>query len=387
MKLLSVKYLLALTLTLLMATACESDEPKPVPEPPVPVSRTVLVYMVADNSLGQTGYDVADLKEMIAAADAGGLNGGRLLVYYNCIQTDANTPGTNEDNNIPPRLLEIKPEKAEVLKTYPDDVSIYSVDPERISEVMADLKTYAPAGDYGLVMWSHANGWLGTDPNGNTDRYRAFGEDRGYHISLPSLRKALEGNKFSFIYFDCCEMGNVESIYEFKDIAPVIAAAPTELPSPGMPYDITIPYFFLSTPDVVGAARSTYEWYADSRDWPWCQLAVYDTTALDRLAAESRAVAQASGLTAADLSQLQKYAKGSRCYSYDMKDYYTLMGAPQSWHDAFNDVVMWSGTTRYSVNDIYMGSYCGLGSAAPVTAADFTYRGYNDLQWYKAIYE
>ncbi|MCM1163000.1 MAG: clostripain-related cysteine peptidase [Muribaculaceae bacterium] len=387
MKNLSTKYLTLLLLMLFGLTACSDNNDPDQPEPPTPVSRTVLVYMVADNSLGNRGYDVDDLKEMIAAADADGFNGGRLLVYWNCIQTDASIPGSSVNNNIPPRLLEIKPEKAEVLKTYPDDTTIYSVDPERIAEVMTDVKTYAPADDYGLIMWSHANGWLGSEANGNTDRYRAFGDDRGYHISLPSLRKALEGNYFSFIYFDCCEMGNVESIYEFRQLTPVIAAAPTELPNPGMPYDLTIPYFFKTIPDVVGAAKATFGWYSTSSAWPWCQLAVYDTSALDRLAAESRSAQQLRTLNAADLAPLQRYTNWSKCYSYDMKSYYALLGAPASWHEALDDVVLWCASTPRSVNEIYIDTFCGLGSSAPLTDADKSYRGYNDLQWYKAIYE
>lgn len=380
-KFLSIKYLHTIILTMLMAVAAscdDKDEPTPEPVPPTPVNRTVLVYMVADNSLGNKGYDVDDLKEMITAAGTEGFNGGRLLVYWNCIQTD---------NEIPPRLLEIKPEGAEVLKTYPDDVTIYSVDPGRVSEVMADMKAYAPADDYGLIMWSHANGWLGTDPYGNADKYRAFGEDRGYHITLPSLRKALEGNSFSFIYFDCCEMGNVETIYEFRNLAPVIAASPTELPNPGMAYDISVHHFFSPTPDVVGAAKATFEWYSSSSTWPWCQLAVYDTTALDRLAQESRKAQQLRTPTQGEVSLLQPYANATKCYSFDMEDYYTLLGASSAWHDALKDVVVWKATTPGSVNYLNMEKYCGLGSAAPRTEADLTWRGYNDLEWYKALYE
>ena len=70
----------------LLLTGC-SDKKKDDPEPPVPSgSRTVLVYMVANNSLGgndeYSGFDYKDRQEMIAAAENGDLGSSRWLVYY-----------------------------------------------------------------------------------------------------------------------------------------------------------------------------------------------------------------------------------------------------------------------------------------------------------------
>ncbi len=60
-----------------MAVGClagcgDSEDPQPAEKT---VHRTVLVYMVADNSLGSWGCDRSDIEEMVKAADAGGLNG------------------------------------------------------------------------------------------------------------------------------------------------------------------------------------------------------------------------------------------------------------------------------------------------------------------------
>lgn len=356
---------------LLVTVACGGDD-EPAPPVEQSVSRTVLVYMVADNTLGNAGLDVNDMKEMIASSADGAFNGGRLLVYWNC---NATTDG------YPPRLLEITPAGAAVLKTYPDDTAVYSVDPERISEVMADFKALAPADDYGLIFWSHANGWLGSPSEAYNDRYRAFGDDRGHHITLPTLRRALEGERFSFIYFDCCLMGNVETIYEFRSLAPVIAAAPTELGIEGMPYDLTAPYFFRPVPDVAGAARETYGWYADRKRQ--CQLAVYDTSALPRLASASRSVLSSAPRYPQTITSLQRYVRpGEFCHSYDMAQYYDLLGAGPEWHQALDDVVMWCASTPQAIGSFDIDTYCGLGSHAPRSAADLTYRSYDALQWY-----
>lgn len=373
-----MKYLYSIIIALMAAislTSCDKNNDEPLPPAPEKVSRTVLVYMVADNSLGNASLDLDDLKEMISAVADGDLNGGRLLAYWNCTATE---------NEIPPRLFEVKAEGIQELLRYPDDTSIYSVDPDRIRQVMADMKRLAPADDYGLIMWSHANGWLGAPSEAYQDKYRAFGDDRGYHITLPSLAKALEGERFSFIYFDCCLMGNVECIYELRHLAPVIAAAPTELGVYGMPYNLTIPYFFKPTPDVVGAASATFDDYADKG--AECQLAVYDTAALDRLATLSRRVMQGATAFPANLLSLQRYVRdGEYCWSYDMKDYYTMLGAPAEWHQALKDVVLWHGTTKYAIGYLRMESYCGLGSHALGKPSDMAYRGYDSLAWWRDV--
>ncbi len=379
------RFLLPLLLLpcLLALAACGGDDPDPAPPvPPVtqPVSRTVLVYMVADNTLGDAALDVADIKEMTTAIGNGALNGGRLLIYWNCVQTEG---------GIPPRIFEATAEGIIELMRYPDDTSVYSVDPERVTQVMTDVKTLAPADDYGLIFWSHANGWLGAPATGDPSKYRAFGDDRGYHITLPSLARALQGERFSFIYFDCCLMGNVETIYELRHLTPVIAAAPTELGVEGMPYDLTLGYFFLPEPDVTGAARTTYEHYASTRSH--CQLAVYSTAHLDRLAAESRAVVQsAADPFPADINRLQRYVKPVEYnWSVDMRQYYTtLLGAPASWSDALAATVVWAASTPQAIGSFYIDPdlYSGLGSFAPRSESDLTYRGYDTLQWYKDVW-
>ncbi|MCH5327012.1 MAG: hypothetical protein J1E29_07410 [Duncaniella sp.] len=371
-----------LVIVSLLTVGCgdKADDPTPPVEPDVdPVSRTVLVYMVADNSLGNAAFDVADLREMMTAIGDGALNGGRLLAYWNCVQTEG---------GIPPRLFEVTADGIKELKRYPDDTSIYSVDPERISEVMTDFKSYAPADEYGIIFWSHANGWLGAPSDAAGPKYRAFGDDRGYHITLPSLAGALEGQQFAFIYFDCCLMGNIETVYELRRFAPVIAASPTELGVEGMPYDQTLRYFFLPEPDVVGAARTTFERY--SSNGMECQLAVYSTAGLDRLAEESRTViSAATDPFTPEVNSLQRYVK-PRDYnsSVDMRDYYDLLGATASWHTAFDSVVLWKAATRRAIGDFTVDpdAFCGLGSHAPRSESDLNYRGYADLAWCKYVW-
>ncbi|MDE6094224.1 MAG: hypothetical protein K2F61_05550, partial [Muribaculaceae bacterium] len=53
----------------LFSVSCEKEN---IDTPQVMPDRTVVVYMVASNSLGSYDFDNGDIKEMLAAAKSGG---------------------------------------------------------------------------------------------------------------------------------------------------------------------------------------------------------------------------------------------------------------------------------------------------------------------------
>lgn len=373
---------------LLPACGGDDDEPTPAPEPPNPVSRTVLVYMVADNTLGSWSQsDEQDIQEMLAGVKNGALNGGRLLVYHNRPKTASN----------PPQMLEITEQGLKVLKNYPNDPSVYSVDPERITEVMADMKSIAPADEYGLVLWSHANGWLGaTSPN--DDRYRAFGDDRGYHISVQTLAKTLADEYFEFVYFDCCLMGNIETIYELRHITPIMVASPTELSIDGMPYDRNVPLMFDSSLTIedamVAAAENTFNYYETNENGfdDGCQIAVYRTAELEALAEVTRPIYETVTVIDPRVSEIQRYNKpGDVGYTYDMDnlmEHFTRVDYPDlldAWRTQWRKVVAYGAATRNGIGKLIIDRYCGLGSMVIDQPSDITWRGYNTLQWWHDV--
>ena len=232
-----LKLLLSLIISFCLVSCSDDDGPEVKKES----SRTLLVYMVSDNSLYSFGE--SDLKEMLTAARNGGLkNDGRLLVYY--------------ASGVTPELREITPDGIVTLKTYDDVTSSVTVSTMR--RVMADMHQLAPANDYALVMWSHSSGWL--KPSVSAPQNRSWGVENstgGAEMSIPELADALRGEHFSFMYFDCCYMGNIETLYELRGITDYVVASPTEIPSDGMPYNLNVGCFFELVPDLKGAARNT----------------------------------------------------------------------------------------------------------------------------------
>lgn len=382
-------YILPLLLMLTGATACSSDDGPDAPqEPSVSVSRTVLVYMIANNNLGSSYHsDERDIQEMLKGVEGGKLNNGRLLVYHN---------RPNYNSAYPPQLLDITEHGPKELKTYTDADGICSVSPERFREVIADMKRLAPADDYALVLWGHGNGWIISPGD---IKSRSFGPDDSTWISVPAMAQALEGERFQFIYFDCCLMGNIEPIYEIRHLTDYIVASPTQLGIDGMPYDMNVPTFFKEQPDLVQAAKNTFDSYHGSMN----QMCVIDTRHLDDLAAASREIFSTLSQypSSNDINTLQKLGKYTysmlrydATIAHDMDQYMELLcttaGTPDlltKWRETLDKTVVYKATTKTSIDfpAFSITRYCGLGSYVIRNADDITFREYDTLAWWTDV--
>ena len=225
--------------------------------------RTVLVYMAAQNSLGKYNYHEADSAEIMAAKDQLS-NEKQLLIFI--------------DVDTAPVLYKVTAEadEPEVLYTWENDVC--STNPEVFQEVLEKMVEFCPSDEYGLVMWSHADGWL---PATETD-YDAFTEtvstassllafgidsgpngnlgDSGAQMDIADMAAAIEavGVKMKFIFFDACLMQGLEVAYELKDVTEFLVAAPIATPGAGSYYTHQIETGFFSS-DPADIARQYME--------------------------------------------------------------------------------------------------------------------------------
>lgn len=272
--------------SILSACSGKGDEPV-VPEPGD--GRTVLVYMVAANSLGRPqtiqgvkieAADSLDLREMQLAASRGSLNGGRWLIFHSTY-TDS-------------KLEELTPSGIKVIKTYTDG---YATDAALMSQVIDDAKAYAPSDSYGLVLWSHANGWLedGNEslPSFSSPKLKSYGQDHGRRMNVTTLAEVLNGKNFDYIYFDCCLMGSIEVMYQLRHCARYIISSPSELPREGMRYDLNMaPLIAGDRNSLVEAASNTFRHYnaLPSAEERTATMTVIDTQFLGELASATSAI-------------------------------------------------------------------------------------------------
>lgn len=378
-----------------LAVSCDNDEPAPQPDPPS--GRTVLVYMVANNNLGSSGYDDADIKEMLKAAEEGAIGAdGRLLVYHAGFGTQ-------------PELFEITQDG--IVRHVLYDDAEYSVSQARMREVIADTRRIAPAAEYGLVLWSHASGWLQdgiSEPERDIEETGissyAFGQDRGHTMNITSLAEVLAGGDFDFIYFDCCYMASVEVAYELRNATHTIIGSSTELISDGMRYDLNIPMFFRAgSPDLIGAARNTFEYYDGMFGMMrTCTMSVISTAGLDRLAAATRRIYSHAGIGLPEGYEPQVFMEKSvaSCYHFDFRDYVAALalgaaGDSEQWpgaasdladfDDALADVVLYSASTPKLWNRILLDRVCGLSSYILMNNGSVGMKNYNTLGWYADV--
>ncbi len=373
----------------LSACSSQSDEPNHGEKPEEPASRTVLVYMVANNSLGNGDFDMMDISEMQAAAKQGDLGSGRLLVYH------------SPYNGSAPMLKEVLSDGSiDTLKAYPAGIS--SITRRQMRQVVSDMHELAPANDYGLVLWSHAMGWtqdgVAEPPEAmqlisRSSLSYSYGVDKGQRMNITSLSEALDGAGFSFVYFDCCYMGSVEVAYQMRDVAPIIVAGPTETPLQGMPYQLNLKHFFAQEADLIGAAKTTYEYNTrdyDVRDCP-ISVAVYDTSKLDALASVTAQVFEQAAEPYPTGYEPQRYggSKPAVSYFFDLEHYVRAIcddeALFQTWQSALHQVVLYNECTRSIWGKYDVETSCGFSTFIMKKVTDATTAGYNQLQWYEGV--
>ncbi len=384
-------FLTMVAVALLTTTSCDRhDDPEPVDDT---IGRAVLVYMAANNTL--SGYDNADIKEMLTAAGEGALGDNRLIIYHHSLNKE-------------PMLKEVTADGLVELKTYDKDES--AVSSSRMRRVIEDFRREAHAKRYGLILWSHGSGW---EQNGMTPEeeaafasspLRAFGVDRfrgkNYSMNITTLADVLSAYNFDFVYFDCCHMAGVEVAYQLRNVTSRIVGSVTELPSEGMPYQFTLPYLMKDEADTEGAANATFSYFDSyvgvSRT---CTMSVIETSCLDRLA-EAVAEVYAMHPTLPDGYQPQKFIRYN-CYYFDLGQYLEALGengddrvkaAVDRALQALDAAVVYKASTPYIWQggsdawgrsiEVELKNHSGLSTYildTPESAAIFNY---DTLDWY-----
>ena len=263
-----------------MSACCKDDEET------IPQTRTVLIYMSAENTLS---YDSENDLEEIRQGSQELTNDDYLLVYYDRAKKDE------------------LPWLARIVKgQLKDSVSIadmqisekdeYASNPAVFEKVLSYAYSHYPAtAGYGLTFWGHASGWLredsiahsrgyGVDNGTNSPSY-----DSGYWLNIPTLRQALEKQPhLEFILADCCNFMCLETIYELCEVTDYMIGSAAEIPAQGAPYDKVVPEMFKRK----DAAKAIMTKYAESYK-DYLPLSVAKTVEVDALAEATRTVLKA----------------------------------------------------------------------------------------------
>lgn len=375
---------LCIVLTAGVCSCSKSDSDPSVN--PVETNRTVLVYIAANNSLGVNGNDEKDLSEMKRAVLNGALGtNNRLIIYHAAADGSQN-------------LFEMVPDGSlNLLTAY--DGSQSSVSAARMLTVMNDAKRFAPAKDYGLIMWSHALGWTqnGVNEDASNVTVKTWGDDRGMKMNITTLRQVLAQSPWRWIYFDCCFMGSVEVAFELSEVTDIMVASATEVPLDGMPYDKNLALFFKPDVDLIQAAQNTFDYYdgltGSNRT---CTIGVYDLTAMQGLAEATLSIYQKStkvGVNDFPNLPLETYMTATPCRYYDLGVYVDGLCKTNNldeslwmvWKGIYDRTIMFSKATPRLWNIIDLSDFTGMSTFIPDGPDDVDKYGYDTLLWYQLV--
>ena len=394
LKKLILAVLTVITVTTVLVACNHNDEPDPVQEEDL---RTVLVYIAADNSL--TSFAADDIAEMVSGFAAVDADKNNLLVY---VDTQSEKPFLYQITKDSKGAVVKK-----VLHEYEEQNSVY---PTVMAEVYNRAFSAFPAKSYGLVLWSHGDGWLPSpsDISASKASTRWFGQDGTSYMDISSLNTALNSAPhFDFILFDACFMQSVEVAYELKDRADYFIGAPNEIPGPGAYYTELVPAMFSQAKDLASTvAHGYYDYYAakytgqlgSNENWTMgVTVSVLKSSEVQALATATAAILPKyiTNGSAINVSSIYSYDPRSTYYYYDLKglvqsltssDDQTLFSA---WSDAFELAVPVHLTTDKTYSSfiygmISMAGSSGLSAYIPRSSYVSLNTFYHSYAWYSA---
>lgn len=358
---------------------CTND----VPDPVAP-TRTVLIYMAADNDLSY--YSYKNIESIVQGTSASALNGGNLLIYVDA-------------KNAAPQLLQIKVKsdgKIQKLsvKDYPEQ---NSADPSVMREVFDKVIADYPADSYGLVLWSHGTAWL---PYNVKPMLRSFGQDESNWMEIDELEEALPDHVFDFIMFDACYMASTEVAYALRDKADYILASPTEVLGEGFPYKLIIGNFFTETAGLQQIAETFYNYYNQKEKIieQSASVSLIATEQLDNLAAICReiVIGKENAIATLPIQELQQLEYLGYTYHalYDFDDFISRLATETQYTNylsILNKVVLYKQTTpnaTYSYGrQLFINKFSGLSIYVPQNGLATLNDWYKGMEWYRAVYE
>jgi hypothetical protein len=230
--------------------------------------------------------NIADMQQGMKRTDC------RLVVYF-------------DGSSTAPELFEIAPTRGDtVIKqnviSYPEE---NSGTPGTLRRVIEEAKALYPADSYGLILGSHATGWL---PAGakisalsiaerleeERPLTRTFGEDKSSASAQMDVREMADAIPpgFEFIFFDACMMSAIEVIHELRDKTRYVIATPAEIVAEGFPYAAILSYFWGDVNDLKKACEYFYNLYDRNQKSFFASIALLDLAGLDELYTIAREV-------------------------------------------------------------------------------------------------
>ncbi len=366
-----------ISIVVLLLFSCSEEK---LLTPPKQPQRTILVYLAGDNNL------YPEVQEKIDALKQGWNEKlGELLIF-------ADTFGKEEPVLL--RLIE-KNNKVttQIIKHYDND---NSASPILLKEVIADVKNVAPASSYGMILFSHATGWLPAGAFKNPLNWRpkvgsySIFEDKDRQMELAGFAKAIPNDMFDFIVFDMCFMAGIESTYALRNKAKYIIASSAEILSPGFMkiYATSLRKLYYSSPDLIGFAKEFYHFFKEQKPpYRSATISVINTSPIQQLAELIKGIPLRK-LTETELNSLQFFDRKTPHLFFDFKEYYSLFlpNKKVKFNTILNEIVIYKANTKQLIN-IDINKHSGLTVYIPQSELPLLNNAYKTTEWWRFLNE
>ena len=408
-------------LLVIVLAACSNEIPEQ--QPAKRSGRTVLAYLISNNAGTSLDNDLRNNVIDMYTALGNMKESCTLLVFYRPYTGDTplsnptlmsfytdgrgnvnNQPVLSGDNLTFEAVCQIAQKKEYTMNSQ------IATDPAVMKEVFTDMQIVAPSDSYGLILGSHASGWM----KGNSVQSKAFGDDDGYNIDIPDLAGVLKNSfseKLDFVLFDACMMGTAEVGYELKEVTSYCIASVMETPALGFPYKQVFSYLYSENIDYSAVCHEFISFNKVNNAWGTC--AVMNCSQMENLANAVKAKLSEwkDALSSVSMQNVQQYGVGSyRYFSYDVLDFFRELGgksgvaeidlneAIASVQNALNETVIAKECIPNPSNSSFRvdeARFCGIGMYIPKEVNDYvpdniSWNNWNDyykqsISWYRAV--
>jgi len=335
-------------------------------------NRVLVFYMGGDNNLSN------EVEDKINAITAGwnADHSTKILIY---------TDTKNEAPSLSEVIRENGTNSVRTIEIYEKE---NSADSRVLSRVIMHSQVKFPASSYGMVIFSHASGWL--PANRNKIKTKSILVDNEDKMDISDLAKAIPDKAFDFILFEACNMAGIEIAYELKNKTDFILASSAEIVSPGFlsAYKKSINTLFSSPVNLQPFAEEVFR-YAEQHSNKNHRSATYCIIKTKELDAFSDWVALNCNFEKeVDSKTIQSFDPFSDDVFFDLRDYYSLIIDEEMVNELdewLNRIVIWKAATDtflpYEPHGFRINSHSGLTTYVNQTNYPYYNEEYSKFSW------
>ena len=262
-----------------------------------------------------------------------------------------------------------------------------------LHDALLTVRDRIPSKSYGMVLSSHASGWLPPGYYDNPSHFdtmkrglTSIGQDLDNSVSvemdLVDFADAIPYN-LNYVVLDCCLSGGVEVAWSLRGKTDVVAFTQTETMADGFDYKKILERLLKEpVPNPLGVCQDFYNYYmGKSGVNQSATISLIDTRRMDALAGVCKTLFEKyrTQISQLDGKSVQGYFRYDRHFFYDLRDILAHAGLSEEeledLDEALQECVLYKAATPFFMNGSQYGfsirAHSGLSMYLPSRGSSF----------------